>query len=56
MKIETPQQAHDAMADVIWWLKGFRASCDSEAPARIELDRMIDGLRSAQDFVMKEDK
>lgn len=51
MSFDTRQQAHDAIADVLWWLKGFRAAQPESTHQEAEADDMIAGLYRVQQFL-----
>jgi hypothetical protein len=46
----TAQEAHDALADVLWWLKGFKAAQPEDGFQAMDADLMIANLRGVQDF------
>lgn len=53
MEIENNQDAWDKCADVIWWLKGFRAARNAEFD-NDSLSEMINGLQNVQYYLRAE--
>lgn len=45
--IKTVDQAHAALADALWWLKGFAAASEGHSEARA----MADDLREARNYL-----
>lgn len=53
MNVENNQQAHDRLADAIWWLKGFRAARNEEFD-NDGVSFVINGLQDVQYFLSAE--
>jgi hypothetical protein len=49
----TVQEAHDALADIIWWFKGFKAAQPEDGFQAADADHMIANARGVQDFANK---
>lgn len=47
----TRQGAHDALADIVWWLKGFKAAQPEDGFQSMDASHMIDQALAVQKFV-----
>lgn len=52
--IKTPQEAHDAMADAIYWLSGYAASRDDKHGSMA--DDLVGRLQEAQRYVWRKEE
>lgn len=53
MNVENEQEAHDRIADAVWWLKGFRAARNEEYD-NDGVNFVINGLQDVQNFLRAE--